>query len=248
MLTPQLWKETDHNHGEGTNQSVSDCQSSEAQRRNSPEFPVKRHHRCKTKTPKMQKKFFEYDRRQVLCKASQGEPKIKAALNLAETVRSLQQLLSSSSYFLYRRLNWDLAMTNEHIKRRLQRAGRFISKGDIFWTHVVFSDEKRLNLDSSGRLATYWHDLRNELHSFQTRQNKGVLSWLVSQLLYMDRHRSSLFQINRILTVLWDFWNRNSTVSGRSTRWNNQMNFRTGWCKYLQVTRNAFFFIPASEK
>ena len=41
------------------------------------------------------------------------------------------------------------------------------------WPSVLFSDEKKFNLDGPDRLAYYWHDLRKELRTFLSRQQGG---------------------------------------------------------------------------
>ena len=49
-----------------------------------------------------------------------------------------------------------------------------LEKGSGFWRQVVFSDEKKFNLDGPDGLASYWHDLRGEEKVFSTRHQGGA--------------------------------------------------------------------------
>jgi len=53
-----------------------------------------------------------------------------------------------------------------------------VSYGDK-WDKVVFSDEKKFNLDGSDGLQYYWHDLRKEKETYFSRQSGGgsVMIW-----------------------------------------------------------------------
>ena len=51
--------------------------------------------------------------------------------------------------------------------------------GAVNWKKVVFSDEKKFNLDGPDGLAYYWHDIRREKQYFEKRQQGGesVMVW-----------------------------------------------------------------------
>ena len=47
------------------------------------------------------------------------------------------------------------------------------------WRNVVWSDEKKFNLDGPDGFAYYWHDLRTERRIFSKRQQDGnsIMAW-----------------------------------------------------------------------
>ncbi|GBM16772.1 Transposable element Tc3 transposase [Araneus ventricosus] len=65
-----------------------------------------------------------------------------------------------------------LPISNLHISKRLQWARNHMSYGDK-WMAVLFSDEKKWNLDGPDGNIKYWHDLRKEPRSFLSRQSGG---------------------------------------------------------------------------
>ncbi|GBN72599.1 Transposable element Tc3 transposase [Araneus ventricosus] len=50
---------------------------------------------------------------------------------------------------------------------------------DNQWIQIIFSDEKKWNLDGPNGWKNYWHDLRKEKEMFSKRQLGGgsVMSW-----------------------------------------------------------------------
>ncbi|GBN47798.1 Transposable element Tc3 transposase [Araneus ventricosus] len=71
-----------------------------------------------------------------------------------------------------------LPLSKLHISKTLQWARNHMSYGDK-WMAVLFSDEKKWNLDGPDGNIKYWHDLRKEPKSFFSRQSGGgsVLVW-----------------------------------------------------------------------
>ena len=70
-------------------------------------------------------------------------------------------------------------MTAEHKKKRLTFAREHLEWGAVNWGKVIFTDEKKFNVDGPDGLASYWHDLRLTPEYFSKRQQGGnsVMVW-----------------------------------------------------------------------
>lgn len=64
-------------------------------------------------------------------------------------------------------------MQPRHKQARIEFAQRWLAMDKSKWQRVIFSDEKKFNLDGPDGFAYYWHDLRQESRMFSKRQNGG---------------------------------------------------------------------------
>ena len=64
-------------------------------------------------------------------------------------------------------------MKPHHMQKRISWAREKVTWNICDWNGVVWSDEKRFNLDGPDGFAYYWHDLRREERLFSKRQNGG---------------------------------------------------------------------------
>lgn len=69
-------------------------------------------------------------------------------------------------------------LTARHRKDRLDQA-RKMNRERMDWGTLIFSDEKKLNLDGPDGAQFYWHDLRVEKETYFSRQNGGgsIMVW-----------------------------------------------------------------------
>lgn len=61
----------------------------------------------------------------------------------------------------------------KHEEKRLEWGMEKISWNVEKWKQVVFTDEKKFNMDGPDGFRNYWHDLRRERRIFSKRQNGG---------------------------------------------------------------------------
>lgn len=108
------------------------------------------------------------------CSASQ----LKSELLLPCSVRTVRRVLQSVDWLCYSKMENTLQLSAEHKARRLAWAEEMVVRPDM-WSSIVFSDEKKWNLDGPDGLQHYWRDLRQEVRQTNRRQMGGgsVMVW-----------------------------------------------------------------------
>jgi hypothetical protein len=126
-------------------------------------------------------KLSDRDRRNVFKQAKKGN------LNCSEIVKTLQlpvspgtisKLLKDSTEFIYKKRKPTPVLTDQHKKTRLYWSEEKTSWKEQ-WKSIIFSDEKKWNLDGPDGHQYYWHHVGEEEQSYSTRQNGGgsVMVW-----------------------------------------------------------------------
>lgn len=121
------------------------------------------------------------DKRRVIAIASQKNcsgSQIKKELNAPVTVRRIQQILHESPHLKWAKRKKKPQLKAHHKTARLKFAKKYMSWTSE-WQKVVFSDEKKFNLDGPDGCQYYWHDLRKNRDVRMSRNFGGgsVLIW-----------------------------------------------------------------------
>lgn len=128
-----------------------------------------------TKRPGRPPTLTARDKRAIIKAASNKSTsgrKIKATLGLTVTPRRIQQVMTASGVLKHRKFLIKPGLTQKHKEARFQFARNHMT-WDREWQTVMFSDEKKFNLDGPDGFKYYWHDLRREPRSLMSRNFGG---------------------------------------------------------------------------
>jgi len=137
-----------------------------------------------------------WDRRRIMCTASKNHyssAKLVHDLNISITSRSVRQILNDSKQFKWTKRQCKPSLKKHHLSSRLHFARKYMSWTSE-WHNVIFSDEKKFNLDGHYGCQFYWHDLRKEPEKHLSRNFGGgsVMVWGV----FSFYHKSSICWIS----------------------------------------------------
>lgn len=97
---------------------------------------------------------------------------IKVNQEIPLSKRRVQQILKSSPNLVYLKRKCEPHLTKNHKTVRLHWAtDRLILSQN--WSEIIFSDEKKFNLDGPDGNQYYWHDIRKEPQYFSKRAMGG---------------------------------------------------------------------------
>jgi len=112
------------------------------------------------------------------CKGDASAGQLKDKFKLPIGKRRVQQILRANV-----RLRWEKRqagpwMTKEHQRHRVVWASLQLAQ-ERQWRRVIFTDEKKFNLDGPDGLQYYWRDLAKEPQYYSKRQGGGgsVMIW-----------------------------------------------------------------------
>ena len=134
---------------------------------------------------------------------------------LTASKTTLWRVCSNAEHLKYLKMISAPKLTNDHKLLRLDWAKKYMSYGDK-WQNVIFSDEKKFNLDGPDGYKYYWHDLRTE-HKFYSKRAFGGGSLMVwaaigwtgrSELVFISGRQNSIKYRDMLSKYLLPFTQR----------------------------------------
>ncbi|CAJ0592980.1 unnamed protein product [Cylicocyclus nassatus] len=103
---------------------------------------------------------------------------IQKTLKLGCSARTVRRVLERSGNIVRAKMTPCLKLTVLHKQQRLAFAEEELTH-PLDWNRIVWSDEKKFNLDGPDGFTYYWHDLRKEPRHFSRRNFGGgnVMVW-----------------------------------------------------------------------
>jgi hypothetical protein len=113
------------------------------------------------------KKLVDRDKRQVIsCR------QISTDLNLKVSRWTVNRVIQESGVLKNKKKKTSPSLTDTHRQARMDWAKKHMT-WNAEWQNVVWSDEKKFNLDGPDGFSYYWHDLRKEEVLFSRRAQGG---------------------------------------------------------------------------
>lgn len=104
---------------------------------------------------------------------------VRKELHLTVSLSTVQRALREDPDLKYKKMKASPPLTERHKNARVEFAKSYVQWTWALWTKVIFSDEKKFNLDGPDGFSYYWHDLRKEEKVFSKRQMGGqsIMTW-----------------------------------------------------------------------
>uniref|UniRef100_A0A915EPL0 Tc3 transposase DNA binding domain-containing protein n=1 Tax=Ditylenchus dipsaci TaxID=166011 RepID=A0A915EPL0_9BILA len=136
--------------------------------KNPQQYGRKKHTGRKPKiSPRMQRKIISRS-----SSSTMSINRIRADLGIKETKTTVWRVVDNNPNIVREKMKATPNLTDQHRRDRLEFARLHMS-----WTHewesVIFSDEKKFNLDGPDGFSYYWRDLRKEPRFFSKRNFGG---------------------------------------------------------------------------
>ena len=103
---------------------------------------------------------------------------IKSCLSIDASVRTVQRYLKHEMGLKYGKFRARPTLSKAHKNARVEWAEKYVDLGQQ-WNKVIFSDEKKFNLDGPDGYRMFWYGLGADRNIFSKRQNGGggILVW-----------------------------------------------------------------------
>ena len=129
-------------------------------------------------------------RRRLFREASKGQSSsrdLQKSQNLPISPRRVHQLLHESPNLIYQNMKTVPALTAKHKKMHLDWIKKKVTWTKEKWETMVFSDEKKFNLDGPDSSWCYWHNLRKQLQLFSKDHLEEDMLWFEELFLHLER-------------------------------------------------------------
>ncbi|KAG6956359.1 hypothetical protein JG687_00010648 [Phytophthora cactorum] len=113
--------------------------------------------------------------------------RLKEKLGCPCTARTIRRLLSGVDWLDYAKMGNTLLLMEQHKMDRLNWAKNMIIHPDK-WPQIIFSDEKKFNLDGPDGLRHYWRDVRRPARQTVRWQNGEHYIYTVSEYMLPFAH------------------------------------------------------------
>ncbi|KAK1930969.1 Transposable element Tc3 transposase [Phytophthora citrophthora] len=114
-------------------------------------------------------------------KGQLSDKQLQQELTLSTSVRTIQRVLSGVDWLIYSKMDNTLPLSAKDKRAREVWAWDMVLNKDPFrsWETIIFSDEKKWNLDGPDGFQNYWRDVRHPPRQTKRRQAGGgsVIVW-----------------------------------------------------------------------
>ncbi|GMF63002.1 unnamed protein product [Phytophthora fragariaefolia] len=114
-----------------------------------------------------------------IAKGQLSTKQLKEELKLSTSARTIQRVLAGVDWFVYTKMDNTLPLSAENKRAREAWAWEILMNKDPVrrWVTIIFSDEKKWNLDGPDGFQTYWRDQRRPSRQTKRRQAGEDPSW-----------------------------------------------------------------------
>ncbi|KAE9028441.1 hypothetical protein PF005_g4918 [Phytophthora fragariae] len=160
------------------------------------------------KTPGPATSLSERETRYLVLTAAKGQlsaKQLKEELKLSTSVRTIQRVLAGVDWLVYTKIDNTLPLSAEDKRAREAWAWEMLMNKDPVrsWDSIIFSDEKKWNLDGPDGFQTYWHNLcrpfsaagKTELAVLHGKQYSDDYVYTISEFMlpYAQKHYGTDF-------------------------------------------------------
>lgn len=169
------------------------------------------------------RKISERQKRQIVRCVSSGNisaRQVKSKLNLSCSVRTVQRIVKTVDWLKYKKISAAPVLSKRHQEARVAWASEMAMMDDIEWCHVVFSDEKKWNLDGPDGMRYRWTDTRRpEVLNMRRHSGGGsVMIWAAfcggkkSEIKFLNESQDSSKYVATLQSHLQPFMDQETLI------------------------------------